>query len=82
MLKGRKYKLGLDYFAVKNNPNVEVDHATARQEKRDFFALRSWAADLEHYSDRFGILRLQTALSHELTAKIKAKYVLDKTFVL
>ena len=80
VLDGRKYKLGLGYFAIKNNPNVDVDHATARQEEREFFAEHPWATDLKHYSGRFGTLRLQTALSHELTAKIKAKYVLNKAW--
>lgn len=75
ILEGTKYVLGFGYFAVKNNPDTSVDHATARTEERQFFNQEPWSTELEMHKARFGTRELQTALSHKLTTQIKAKSV-------
>ena len=75
VLSGRKFRLGFGYHVVKNNPDTEVDHATARQEEREFFQNGLWATHLRRFTTRFGTLQLQTALSHKLTAQIKTRSV-------
>ena len=72
ILDGDKFKLGHDYYIVMNNPDVQVDHATARAQERQFFQVNEpWATQLKNYERRFGTLRLQTALSTKLTAQIR-----------
>ena len=73
VLSGRKFKLGFGYHVIKNNPDPEIDHATARQEEREFFQGTLWTTNLSQYAARFGTLQLQTALSHKLTAQIRAR---------
>lgn len=73
VLSGRKFKLGFGYHVIKNNPDPEVDHDTARQEEREFFQGTPWTTELSQYAARFGTLQLQTALSHKLTAQIRAR---------
>lgn len=75
VLSGRKFKLGFGYFVIKNNPDTEVDHATARMEEREFFQQSPWSTELVSYATRFGTLQLQTALSHKLTAQIRTRLV-------
>lgn len=76
ILSGRKFKLGYGYHVVKNNPDPLVDHATARREEKQFFqTVEPYATQLADYESRFGILRLQEALSHKLTAQILSKSV-------
>ncbi len=75
VLSGRKFKLGFGYFVIKNNPDTEVDHATARLEEREFFQGSPWTTELSQYGARFGTLQLQTALSHKLTAQIRTRLV-------
>ena len=75
VLSGRKFKLGFGYHVIKNNPDPDVDHATARQEEREFFQGSPWNDELIRYGDRFGTLQLQTTLSHQLTAQIRARSV-------
>ena len=77
ILNGDRFKLGHGYHVVKNNSDVNVDHATARAQERDFFqSTDPWATDLKQYQQRFGTLRLQTALSFKLTTQIRARFVL------
>ena len=77
VLTGRKFRLGFGYFVVKNNPDPRVDNVTARSEEDVFFANEEpWSQTLGAYADRFGTFKLQTSLSHKLTAQIKARYVL------
>lgn len=71
VLSGRKFNLGFGYHVIKNNPDPAVDHATARREEADFFSESPWNDVLIEYSDRFGTVQLQTALSHKLTTQIK-----------
>lgn len=74
ILSGKKFKLGYGYHVVKNNPDPAVDHATARREEEDFFQnVEPYATELSDYAPRFGIVRLQEALSHKLTAQILTK---------
>lgn len=80
VLSGKKFKLGFGYHVIKNNPNIEVEHAAARQEEREFFQGSPWSTDLSQYAARFGTLQLQTALSHRLTAQIKTRSVFLATF--
>ena len=76
ILNGERFKLGHGYHIVKNNPDVRVDHATARAQERQFFNDNEpWATTLKKYERRFGTLQLQTALSFKLTAQIRDAYV-------
>lgn len=71
ILDGERFRLGFDYHVVKNNPNPEVDHATARVEEENFFAREEpWATTLATYRDRCGTKRLQNVLSKMLTDQI------------
>ena len=81
VLTGKKFRLGFGYFVIKNNPDPRVDHATSRAEENVFFSEEEpWATTLNAYNDRFGTLKLQTNLSHRLTAQIKARYIPLQTF--
>ena len=76
ILNGDKFKLGHGYHIVMNNPDVRVDHATARAQERDFFQQNEpWATELKNYDQRFGTLQLQATLSTKLTAQIRLRYV-------
>ena len=76
ILRGEEYQLGLGYHVIKNNPNPEVDHATARKEEAAFFSRNEpWTTALSMYSNRFGTLQLQMALSQELTAQIRTRSI-------
>ncbi len=75
ILGDRRFRLGLGYHAVKNNPNPKVDHAKARAEEREFFKNPPWSTDLAAYGNRYGTFQLQTFLSDKLTALIKARLV-------
>ena len=57
---------------VKNNPDPNVDHATARAEEDQFFSKEDPWTVLTDQS-RFGTLKLQTALSQLLTDQIRKK---------
>lgn len=73
VLTGKKFRLGFGYYVVKNNPDPRVDNATARAEESLFFSEEEpWARTLGKYDGRFGTFKLQTDLSHRLTAQIKA----------
>lgn len=75
ILGGQRFRLGLGYHVIKNNPNAHVDHATARREEETFFEEEEpWTTALNPYSSRFGTLQLQTALSQRLTAQIRKRY--------
>ena len=79
VLTGKKFRLGFGYYVVKNNPDSRVDHAAARAEESLFFGEEEpWAQTLCQYSERFGTLKLQSHLSHSLTAQIKARCVLPR----
>jgi GTPase SAR1 family protein len=76
ILHGQKYQLGFGYHVIKNNPNPRVDHATARREEAAFFSENEpWTTELSAYSDRFGTLQLQSALSQHLTEQIRTRLV-------
>lgn len=71
ILDGTKFQLGHGYFVVKNNPDPTVEHAIAREQERDFFTGTFWGGYLAPFQDRFGVPRLQVALSNVLMEKIK-----------
>jgi len=76
ILNGEKFVLGHGYHIVMNNPDTNVDHATARAQERKFFEENEpWATELKNFERRFGTLQLQTALSTKLTAQIRVRYV-------
>lgn len=76
MLKGQRFTFGEGYFVIKNNPDPNVDHATARAEEREYFLTEEpWAMAWNRYSDRFGTFQLQTFLSQKLTAQILKRSV-------
>ena len=80
ILRGEEYQLGFGYHVIKNNPNPEVDHTTARQEEAAFFRENEpWTTALNVYSHRFGTLQLQIALSQQLTAQIRKRLIYQPT---
>lgn len=75
ILNGKKFRLGHDYFVVKNNPDPRVSHLVARQEENDFFNDNEpWANELSSLRHRFGTLKLQGVLSKRLTTEIRTRY--------
>ena len=81
ILNGVRFRLGLGYYVVKNNPDPKVDHVTARAEEADFFSNEEPWAELIDKS-RFGTLKLQTTLSQLLTDQIRKKLpqILQKVY--
>ena len=74
ILADRLYPLGYGYHVVKNNPDVSVDHAIAREEEKEFFATEpAFSTELKDYDSKFGTLKLQNKLSKLLTDQIQAK---------
>ncbi len=74
ILEGSRFRRELGYYVVKNNIDVNVSHATARQEEREFFVTTEpFKTELKHLSHRFGTMRLQAALSEMLTLQIKKR---------
>ncbi|KAJ5650625.1 uncharacterized protein N7484_004348 [Penicillium longicatenatum] len=71
ILDGRKFPVGHGYFVVRNNPSAEVDHSIARQEEEQFFGQPFWSGVMAAYQDRFGVRKLQFALSDVLMAQIQ-----------
>jgi GTP-binding protein EngB required for normal cell division len=71
ILAGEKFKLGHGYFVVRNNQDPTVDHAKARLEEDEFFSDPFWMGMMSQYRDRFGVRRLQTALSTILMHQIQ-----------
>lgn len=71
ILRGAKFSVGHGYFVVRNNPDPLVEHALAREEETEFFSQGLWAEDLVEFQERFGTIRLQTALSKLLLDQIK-----------
>lgn len=71
ILAGEKFKLGHGYYVVRNNQNPTVDHAKARMEEDEFFSDPFWVGTMSQYRDRFGVRRLQTALSTILMHQIQ-----------
>lgn len=74
ILSGERFRLGFGYHIIKNNPDAQVGHAIARKEEAAFFDENEpWTTKLNAYSERFGTLMLQTALSQRLTAQIRTR---------
>jgi GTP-binding protein EngB required for normal cell division len=71
ILAGEKFKLGHGYFVVRNNQDPAVDHAKARMEEDEFFSDPFWVGQMSKYRDRFGVRRLQAALSAILMTQIQ-----------
>lgn len=74
MLQGERFPLGFGYFVIKNDPDTNVDHATARAREAAFFNEEElWTTTLGAYHERFGTHQLQTSLSQLLTAQIQKR---------
>lgn len=71
IMRGRKFRFGLGWFVVKNNPDPKVDHVKAREEEEEFFSGPYWNGIRVEWNHRFGVRFLQGALSTELMAQIK-----------
>ncbi|KAJ5923270.1 dynamin GTPase [Penicillium verhagenii] len=71
ILDGKKFHLGHGYYVVCNNPSPAVDHCIARQEEETFFGGPFWSSQMAAYQDRFGVRKLQAALSDVLMAQIQ-----------
>ncbi|KAJ5727293.1 hypothetical protein N7493_005113, partial [Penicillium malachiteum] len=71
ILEGKKFEFDLGWYIVKNNPDPEVDHATARQEEEIFFANAFWAGVMASFQERFGVRKLVTTLSLLLRVQIQ-----------
>ncbi|KAJ5993750.1 hypothetical protein N7451_009474 [Penicillium sp. IBT 35674x] len=71
ILDGRKFPIGHGYYVVCNNPSPDVDHSIARQEEEIFFGQPFWSGNMAAYQDRFGVRKLQSALSDVLMAQIQ-----------
>ncbi|KAJ5721643.1 uncharacterized protein N7483_009577 [Penicillium malachiteum] len=71
MLEGKKFEFGLGWYIVKNNPDPNVDHVTARQEEEIFFADPFWSGVMASHQERFGVRKLVTTLSHFLRLQIQ-----------
>lgn len=71
ILDGRKFHLGHGYYVICNNPSPDVDHSIARQEEEVFFGQPFWAGEMASCQDRFGVRKLQNALSDVLMAQIQ-----------
>lgn len=70
ILDGTKFKLGHGYYVIRNNSDPLVSHVQARKEEEMFFGSSMWIRDLAEFEDRFGVGRLQTALSDLLMRQI------------
>ncbi|KAF2123984.1 dynamin family protein-like protein [Dothidotthia symphoricarpi CBS 119687] len=70
VLDNRRFRLGHEYFVVKNLDKSEIaqglTHQDARIKEREFFQTGRWATTLSQFQSRFGTLSLQTYLSKEL----------------
>ncbi|KAJ5168688.1 uncharacterized protein N7482_004282 [Penicillium canariense] len=78
ILEGQKFQLGHGYFVVRNNQDPTVEHAQAREEEEAFFSDPFWI--VSKYQNRFGVRRLQTALSTILMNQIQKSLpsIIDK----
>ncbi|KAH7397282.1 dynamin family protein-like protein [Pyrenochaeta sp. MPI-SDFR-AT-0127] len=76
VLDGKRFKLGHQYFVVKNLNKEEIKqgftHGEARVRERDFFMSGRWASTLQRFQSRFGTRNPQLYLSKQL-----AKQTLD-----
>ncbi|KAF2275396.1 P-loop containing nucleoside triphosphate hydrolase protein [Westerdykella ornata] len=75
ILEGRSFKLGHDYFVVKNLGQQEINagftNRDARAEEEKFFStVEPWATELQSHKDRFGTAALQAYLSDKLAAQM------------
>ncbi|KAJ5669638.1 hypothetical protein N7462_010708 [Penicillium macrosclerotiorum] len=71
ILQGKTFKLGHGYYVVRNNPDPNVDHRKAREEEEAFFSDPFWSGMMVTFQHRFGVRRLQTALSAVLMEQIQ-----------
>ena len=75
ILNDEIFKLGNGWFVTKQLSPAELDeqvsHSEARKRERTFFATQEpWCGALAEFSERFGIPRLQEALSNKLSEHI------------
>ena len=75
LLQENRFRLGHGYFVVKNDPNPEIDHKTARMDEKSFFETHEpWTTSLRNFSRKFGTPVLQSMLSQTLTSQIRKRY--------
>jgi hypothetical protein len=78
ILEGHRFKLGHNYFVVKNLNSDEIKqgltHYDARGlEQRFFSTVAPWSTDLRSYQPRFGTVNLQRYLSTQLGNRVMDK---------
>ncbi|KAL6714488.1 hypothetical protein ACLMJK_007912 [Lecanora helva] len=72
ILGGQRFKLGLGYHVIMNNPAVDVNHSIAREQEHAFFSEQEpWCTTFSAYARRFGTLQLRMVLSQRLTVQIR-----------
>jgi len=76
ILNGKKFMLGKGWFFTKQLSQSQIDqgvsHAMARDLEADFFRQKPWS-DLADLQSRFGIERLQVAVSESMTDHIRGE---------
>jgi hypothetical protein len=76
ILNGKKFTLGKGWFFTKQLSQAQIDkgisHAAARDLEADFFRQQPWS-DLAELQSRFGIDRLQDAVSQSMTDHIRGE---------
>lgn len=80
ILKREIFKLSKGWFVAKSLSQIELEqkvtHTQAREREQTFFANNEpWSSSLAGFTRRFGVPRLQEAISHELTQHILNEYV-------
>ena len=77
VLDGKRFKLGHEYFVVKNLNKEEIQrglgHRDARINEVEFFSSGRWSTSLRRFQSRFGTLKLQVYLSKQLAKRTLAR---------
>ncbi|KAI9672960.1 MAG: hypothetical protein M1817_003124 [Caeruleum heppii] len=77
ILNGNRYPVGHGYFVTKQPGQALIDsgieHQEARASEAEFFSNQApWATEFLEFSEKFGTVALQSALSQKLTRQIQA----------
>ena len=75
LLEGKNFKKGHGYYVTRQPSQGLVDqpvpHTLARAQEEAFFQNEApWNTEFARFSDRFGTIKLQNALSEKLTLQI------------
>ncbi|KAM0723518.1 hypothetical protein Q7P37_000505 [Cladosporium fusiforme] len=74
LMKGKKFSLGSGWFATKQLSQEEIMNGVdARKCEADLFSREPWTNFAAHLQERFGIPRLQEAISRSLTDHIRGE---------